>query len=92
MKRERFWDLVCSLCDEFDGSITSGLRSERRNANVGGAKNSRHLRGFAADVVLDDWSKKAQFTKTARELGLRVIDEVATRHHLHVDVEPSENN
>jgi uncharacterized protein YcbK (DUF882 family) len=90
--RQRFWDLINSLCDEFDGSVTSGKRSLHRNHAVGGAKNSRHLNGFAADVVLDDWGKKERFTNTAQELGLRVIDEIAKRHHLHVDVDPSENN
>jgi uncharacterized protein YcbK (DUF882 family) len=88
MKRDRFWDLVNTLCDEFSGSVTSGYRSARRNHQVGGALNSRHLKGFAADVVLDDWSKKVSLMKTAKELGLRVIDEVAKRNHLHIDVDP----
>jgi uncharacterized protein YcbK (DUF882 family) len=92
MTRERFWDLVCSLCDEFDGSVTSGYRSTRRNSNVGGAANSRHLRGFAADIVLDDWAKLERFKNTAQSLGLRVLDEVKTRNHLHVDVDPAQNN
>lgn len=89
MKREHFWNLVCSLCDEFDGSVTSGYRTSRRNYNVGGAANSRHLKGFAADVVLDDWTKKAAFVKTAQGLGLRVLDEVTKRNHLHLDVDPT---
>jgi uncharacterized protein YcbK (DUF882 family) len=90
MTRERFWNLVNSLCDQYDASVTSGTRSERRNKNVGGAANSRHLKGFAADVVLDDWEKKQSFIRTAQNLGLRVLDEVKTRHHLHLDADPDE--
>jgi uncharacterized protein YcbK (DUF882 family) len=92
MTRTRFWDLVDSLCLEFDGSVTSGRRSTERNRKIGGAINSRHVLGYAADVVLDDWTKQEAFTKRAQSLGLRVIDEVKKKYHLHVDVEPSENN
>jgi uncharacterized protein YcbK (DUF882 family) len=89
MKRERFWDLVNTLCDEYSGSVTSGYRSARRNHFVGGALNSRHLKGFAADLVLDDWTKKTACIRTAESLGLRVIDETEKRNHLHIDVDPA---
>jgi uncharacterized protein YcbK (DUF882 family) len=35
-------------------TITSGLRCEEHNAKVGGAENSEHLLGTAADIVVKD--------------------------------------
>lgn len=35
--------------------ITSGLRCEAHNAAVGGAINSQHLKGLAADIVVSWW-------------------------------------
>ena len=34
--------------------ITSGYRSAKLNAKVGGVPNSRHLRGLAADIHVDN--------------------------------------
>lgn len=36
--------------------VTSGYRSPEHNAQVGGAKNSNHLRGEAADIAVDGMS------------------------------------
>lgn len=33
--------------------ITSGYRTERHNRQVGGSKNSQHLQGLAADIIVD---------------------------------------
>jgi hypothetical protein len=52
---------------------------------VGGAKNSQHLGWRAVDIVLDDWSPKEVVVDLLRERGLFVLDEVATKNHLHVD-------
>ena len=48
--------------------ITSGLRSVRRNADVGGAPNSFHLRGRAIDVVapLDTLNRALYVARTQR--------------------------
>lgn len=60
--------------------LTSWYRDPARNAAVGGAAASRHLRGLAIDVVASDLPRAiAAF----RAQGLRVIDE---RDHLHVQV------
>lgn len=42
--------------------ITSGFRSEAHNTRIGGAKKSKHLGGFAADIKVyykteDDWAQ-----------------------------------
>jgi len=34
--------------------ITSGLRCEKHNKNVGGVKNSTHTKGLAVDIKIDD--------------------------------------
>ena len=38
--------------------ITSGRRGETHNAAVGGAKNSQHLLGLAADIRAEGWTAK----------------------------------
>lgn len=39
-------------------TITSGYRTAKHNTAVGGAKNSFHLRGMAADIVVEGMSPK----------------------------------
>jgi uncharacterized protein YcbK (DUF882 family) len=48
------------LRDEIGRSIqiTSGYRSPQHNASVGGAKNSRHLLGDAADIKVQGMTPK----------------------------------
>lgn len=47
-------DILEDLREEFDNPvvINSGYRCPTHNNNVGGVKNSRHLAGDAADVVV----------------------------------------
>ena len=80
-----FWEKAVLLCKEFDGSMTSGVRSEKRNAQVGGAGLSWHVAGLACDVVLDDWGRKAAFIQRAKAYGFPfILDE---GDHLHVQGE-----
>lgn len=79
-----FWAHVTTLCAVFDGRVTSGPRSPNWNRHVGGAPNSYHLSGMAADVVLRDWRDKEAFTAQARRLGIHVIDETEKKNHLHL--------
>lgn len=69
------------LAITFDFSVTSWMRSRKRNAAVGGVTDSRHLVGLAVDVVLDDPATRDHFTDMATQLRLQVIDE---GDHLHV--------
>jgi uncharacterized protein YcbK (DUF882 family) len=60
-------------------TLTSWYRDPARNAAVGGAAASRHLRGLAVDVVARDPSRA---TAAFRAFGFRVLNE---GDHLHVD-------
>lgn len=39
-------------------TVTSGRRCAAHNAAVGGAKNSQHLQGLAADIRAEGWTAK----------------------------------
>lgn len=39
-------------------TVTSGYRTVKHNAAVGGAKNSYHLKGMAADIVVEGLSAR----------------------------------
>ena len=66
----------------FPFSVTSWIRSEKRNKEVGGLATSYHLSGLAVDIILDNPADKARFIKAAKRLGLDAIDE---GDHVHVE-------
>ena len=43
--------------------VTSGYRCKELNAAVGGARNSQHLKGQAADIVSDDFDEFRRFVR-----------------------------
>lgn len=51
--------------------INSGYRSPAHNAKIGGAKNSLHLKGMAADIVIYDYDIEEVFAtlNTMMQLG-----------------------
>ena len=57
-------------------TINSGYRCQKHNKNVGGAKNSRHTQGMAADVVVKGVKpvKVAQFAETIGIRGIGLYD------------------
>ena len=84
--RLEFVMLVDDICQIFDGSISGGARTEKRNADVGGNVNSRHLwkrNGAAVDVMFDTTSGYVGAVKAARKCGLKVI-EYADERRLHL--------
>ena len=64
--------------------ITSGYRSPAYNAKVGGVKNSYHLKGMAADIVIDGVKSKevAQYAET---IGCGGIGWYEARNFTHID-------
>ena len=62
-------DLVANVLDKLRSEwgrpiiVTSGYRCKELNAAVGGARNSQHLKGQAADIVSDDFDEFRRFVR-----------------------------
>lgn len=65
--------------------ILSGCRCKQHNENVGGEKNSAHLRGKAADVVCQTSKDRFDIISMAMILGINRIG--IYRDFLHLDVD-----
>lgn len=63
--------------------LNSTYRSPEKNRRVGGARNSRHLKGQAVDFRVNSSKDRATFIKEALNLGLSVG---VMRNALHVDI------
>lgn len=75
MTREDFADAVIAYEAITGASETSGGRTARHNAKVGGVAHSAHLAHRAVDVVYDDPPPKEERWSWAERLGLRLIVE-----------------
>lgn len=62
-------------------TITSGARCHVRNKEIGGAPESWHIRGRAADVVVEDISPQL-VAETAAQYGASGIKNYATWTHI----------
>jgi hypothetical protein len=72
--------------------IQSGYRSPARNAAVGGAKSSYHMKGMAADIDMSGWStsKRQQAIETLTALGVGgFITYDKHPNMLHIDLRPT---
>jgi zinc D-Ala-D-Ala carboxypeptidase len=65
--------------------INSGHRCREHNREVGGVRDSMHVRAIAADISLKGHSRK-QLAKAAHEAGFQGIGYART--YLHVDLGP----
>lgn len=65
-------------------TITSGYRTVTHNANVGGASNSFHTKGMAADIVVSG-KTTAQVAACAETVGALGILRYITDGFVHVD-------
>ena len=77
-----FRTLICQLADVVALSETSGLRSVKRNAAIGGMPLSAHLIGLAVDVILDEPARVSELTAFAAKMGLIVLDD---GDHVHIE-------
>src|SRR5574343_1087265 len=64
--------------------ITSGWRSKEKNAAVGGAENSAHLTGEAADLKCDSSPVRLEIISALIAVGFTRIGIGKT--HIHVDI------
>jgi uncharacterized protein YcbK (DUF882 family) len=65
--------------------INSGLRCPENNRRVGGASDSAHLSGYAADIAVNSSHYRYEFLAVAMDLFERVG---IAKTFIHVDVDP----
>lgn len=68
--------------------ITSGLRTTAKNREIGGAPNSPHLTGFAADIACSNPEIRYRMVVAMLAAGVETIG--IYPHHLHVDATPTD--
>lgn len=69
--------------------INSGWRCEKHNREVGGAENSSHLRGHAADIQASTSVKRYVLVVALLEAGFERIGVAKT--FVHVDSDPAKS-
>lgn len=69
--------------------VTSGHRSATHNRNIGGAENSEHVTGEAADIAVQPYLQD-DFIALARAKGAVRIGQYPDRGFIHVGVRPVE--
>jgi uncharacterized protein YcbK (DUF882 family) len=79
-----FLMLVHTLCTIYPASVTSWIRTPKRNAAIGGKPESRHLLGMAVDIVPDDPLDGPRIIASARRLGLDAYD---AKSHIHIEAD-----
>ncbi len=79
-----FATALISLLNTIAASVTSWIRTTKHNTQVGGVPESKHLRGLAADLVLDNPDDHAALIARAQELGLTCRSEP---DHVHVEAQ-----
>lgn len=68
--------------DKCDYMVSSGLRTKKKNADVGGAPGSYHLTDRARDLVLFTEQCKDRAIENTKKSSLSVI---VYKTHLHID-------
>ena len=67
--------------------ISSGYRCEKRNAKVGGAPNSAHLRGLAVDIKIPNNEYRYRLLKIAMLFDIPRIG--IGKDFVHLDIDRS---
>ena len=72
--------------------VTSGYRSPRLNAAVGGVKTSQHQRGQAADITAGSPAENKKLFDLARELNLPFCQLIDEKKYKWVHISYDKNN
>ena len=65
--------------------LTSGYRCARHNAEIGGARNSRHLKGLAADIAVPSQLQDVM-ERLALSCGFTKVIAYPERSFLHLEL------
>lgn len=84
INKPMFDAMVDFLAVVYQSSVTSGRRTAKRNAAVGGKPASCHQDGMAADLVPDNVADRAPLLQAAHRLGLDAVDE---GDHIHLEAD-----
>lgn len=63
--------------------ITSGYRCEKHNNEVGGVKNSKHLKGMACDITCDNLQ---EIYEKAQKLNFSYLKIDKLKNYIHLEV------
>ena len=67
--------------------ISSGYRTPAYNKKIGGAPNSYHTRGQAADIYARDRKKSiSEIARFAQAIGVRGIEKNEDANYVHIDI------
>lgn len=78
---------VFEVCEQFNGSVTSWIRTPARNAKVGGLVTSHHINGGALDVAYDNGPPSEEEVRAVcNKYGIRLVREAAGGAHDHFQV------
>ena len=67
--------------------ITSGLRTPEHNAEIGGVRDSAHLKGLAVDIACNDRHTRFKIIKGLIIAGFTRI--LWGKGHVHADIDPT---
>lgn len=85
-------ELLVRLADRVRGyfgkraTVSSGVRCQAHNANVGGVSNSRHLSGKAMDFCVDGFSADMVLDYVRQKKGIRYAYAI-DGNFVHMDIE-----
>lgn len=65
--------------------VTSGIRCQKHNANVGGVSNSRHLSGKAMDFRIEGWTSTKLLAEVKKHSEIRYAYAIDGQH-VHMDI------
>jgi zinc D-Ala-D-Ala carboxypeptidase len=69
-------------------SISSGYRNPELNRGIGGASNSAHLYGYAADFICPAFGTPVEIVKLIKKSGMKFDQLIEEGRWVHISVDP----
>jgi zinc D-Ala-D-Ala carboxypeptidase len=73
-------------------TITSGYRNTEVNRGIGGATNSAHLSGYAADFICPAFGTPAEIVQLIKKSGMKFDQLIGEGTWVHISVDPKMRN